>query len=64
MAAISPKAIAAVVVTAVALPLLIIGRSYPWQLAAPVAIAAGLLVYSTLSTLARIRPRKRPRRSE
>lgn len=61
---ISRKALAAVVSTGIALPLLMWGRSYPWQLATPVAVAVGLLVYSTLSTVARLRQRRPPYRKE
>ncbi|MCH9650697.1 MAG: hypothetical protein K0U98_20870 [Deltaproteobacteria bacterium] len=61
---ISKKALAAVIASGVVLPLLMWGRSYPWQLAAPVAIAVGLLVYSTLSTVTQMRSRRPPSRKD
>lgn len=61
---ISKKALGAVIATGAVLPLLMWARSYPWQLAVPVAIAVGLLVYSTLSTVAQLGRRQPPSRKE
>lgn len=58
-AKLSPKVFLALAATAIALPVLMLGRSYPWQLALPVAIAIGALVFSTFSTIETLRGRKR-----
>lgn len=55
----SRKALGSLAASAIALPALMLGRSYPWQLALPVAIAVGLLVFSTLSTIETLRGRRR-----
>lgn len=52
---ITRRALLAALATVVALPALIFARGYPWQLAAPVALAIGILVYLALGTLDRLR---------
>jgi uncharacterized membrane protein YccC len=49
------RAILAGIAGAVAMPALIFLRDYPWQLAAPVAVAVGIFVYLAAGTLDRHR---------
>ncbi len=49
------RAIWAGVTGVVAMPALVFLRGYPWQLAAPVAVAVGIFVYLALGTLERMR---------
>jgi len=58
---ISGKAVVTALVSGLALPILMLGRAYPWQLALPVSIAFGLLAYSTLSTVQRLNHERRQR---
>lgn len=58
---VSRKAVVAVIVTAIAQPVLMLARSYPWQLALPVAIALGILAYTTISSFERLREERRRR---
>jgi uncharacterized membrane protein len=46
----------------ITVPILMIGRGYPWQLALIVGAAVGILAYTTLSTFERLRTlsRKNP----
>ena len=60
---VSGKALAAAIVTGLALPILMVGRSYPWQLALLVAIAFGLLAYSTVSAIQRLSHERRQRQN-
>lgn len=57
-ARLSRKVLAALVASGIALPALMYGRSYPWQLALPVAIAIGLLVFSSISSYENLRRRR------
>lgn len=52
------KVLGALLASGIALPVLIYGRSYPWQLALPVAIAIGLLVFSSISSYENLRRRR------
>ena len=49
------RAILAAIAGVVALPALVFLRGYPWQLAAPVAIAIGIFVYLTAGAFERLR---------
>lgn len=49
------RAILAAIAGAVAMPALIFVRGYPWQLAAPVAVAVGIFAYLAIGTVDRMR---------
>lgn len=49
------RALLAAVAGAIAMPALVFFRGYPWQLAAPVAVAVGVLVYLAAGALDRLR---------
>ena len=52
-----PKLFLPLLASGIALPALMYGRGYPWQLGLPVAIAVGLLVFSTLISIENLRRR-------
>ncbi len=54
----SPRVVGALIGSGIALPALIYLREYPWQLALPVAIAIGLLVFSAISSYENLRRRR------